>query len=372
MWRKHPPLTLSVADTRQNGLCCSEPSLQPQNKVDLEAENQTRRNRVDGETIIQSEVFYFCHGQENNLTEVTKFFLLGFQIRQDLRIFLFCLFFVIYCGTICGNLLIITLVSTSKILHTPMYFFISQLSISDILLTTDIVPNLLHILLNNGTAITFIGCITQLYLVGATETLECFLLAVMSYDRYVAICNPLRYTSIMTSALCVIFAFLCWLFGFCTSLMHLLTTANLNFCGSNNIDHYFCDLLPLIELACYDTFILRLEIYIIGFPLVIIPTMVIVMSYTYIVRAVLKIPSSTGRQKAFSTCSSHLIVVSIFYWTIFSVYIVPTKGQTLTMSKILSLLYTVFTPLMNPIIYSLRNTDIRKAIKEVHSKRLIL
>ncbi|KAM3926750.1 olfactory receptor 1E16-like, partial [Leptodactylus fuscus] len=206
----------------------------------------------------------------------------------------------------------------------------------------------------------------------ATETLECFLLAVMSYDRYVAICNPLRYTSIMTSALCVIFAFLCWLFGFCTSLMHLLTTANLNFCGSNNIDHYFCDLLPLIELACYDTFILRLEIYIIGFPLVIIPTMVIVMSYTYIVRAVLKIPSSTGRQKAFSTCSSHLIVVSIFYWTIFSVYIVPTKGQTLTMSKILSLLYTVFTPLMNPIIYSLRNTDIRKAIKEVHSKRLIL
>ncbi|XP_075128484.1 olfactory receptor 1500-like [Leptodactylus fuscus] len=294
---------------------------------------------------------------ENNQTEVNEFFLLGFQIIHNLRIFFFSLLLVIYCGTICGNLLIITLVSTSKILHTPMYFFISQFSISDILVTTDIVPNLLHILLNNGAAITFFGCITQLYTFSVGESLECFLLTVMSYDRYVAICNPLRYTSIMTRVHCVILTMICWLFGFSTGLMHFITTAKLNICGSNIIDHVFCDLIPLIELSCSDPSIVQLEIYILGIPMLLTPTIIIVMSYTSIVRAVLRIPSSTGRQKAFSTCSSHLIVVSIFYGTIFSVYMVPTKGQTSTMSKILSLLYTVFTPFINPIIYSLRNKE---------------
>ncbi|KAM3924589.1 olfactory receptor 5G9-like [Leptodactylus fuscus] len=300
--------------------------------------------------------------KEKNLTEVTEFFLLGFQSSLDLRMFLFCLLLVVYYGTICGNLLIITLVSTSKILHTPMYFFISQLSISDILLTTDIVPNLLHILLNNGGTITFMGCITQLYFFGAVEALECLLLTVMSYDRYVAICNPLRYSSIMTSTLCVILTIMCLLLGLSGSLIHLITTSQLDFCGSNIIDHLFCDVVPLLELSCSDTFIIHLEIYVIGFPIVMVPTTIIVVSYTSIVRAVLRIPSSTGRQKVFSTCSSHLIVVSIFYGTIFTVYVVPTKRKTLTMSKILSLLYTVFTPLVNPIIYSLRNKDIRKAI----------
>ncbi|XP_075128490.1 olfactory receptor 5G9-like [Leptodactylus fuscus] len=301
--------------------------------------------------------------QEKNLTAITEFFLLGFQSSLDLRMFLFCLLLVIYWGTICGNLLIIILVSTSKILHTPMYFFISQLSISDILLITDIVPNLLHVLLNNGGTITFMGCIAQLYFFGAVEALECLLLTVMSYDRYVAICNPLRYSIIMASTLCVILTIMCWLPGFSVSLIHLITTSQLDFCASNIIDHLFCDVVPLLELSCSDTFIIQLEVYVIGFPFVVIPSIIIVVSYTSIVRAVLRIPSSTGRQKAFSTCSSHLIVVSIFYGTIFTVYVVPTKRKTLTMSKILSLLYTVFTPLVNPIIYSLRNKDIRKAVR---------
>ncbi|KAM3926730.1 olfactory receptor 5V1-like [Leptodactylus fuscus] len=309
--------------------------------------------------------------EEKNLTEVTEFFLLGFQISQDLRIFLFCLLLVVYWGTICGNLLIITLVSTSKNLHTPMYFFISQLSISDIVVTTDIVPNLLHILLNNGESITFIDCIAQFYLLCGSEAFECLLLTVMSYDRYVAICNPLRYSSIMTSGHCGILSMSCWLLGFSIILIHIIKTAQLNFCGSNVIDHLFCDVVPILELACSDTFIIHMEIYVIGFVVVFIPALIIVVSYTSIVRAVLRIPSSTGRQKAFSTCSSHLIVVSIFYWTIFTVYVVPTKGLTLTMSKILSLLYTVFTPLINPIIYSLRNKDIKKAIKGKLYKCLI-
>ncbi|XP_075131785.1 olfactory receptor 5G9-like [Leptodactylus fuscus] len=301
--------------------------------------------------------------KENNLTVVTEFFLLGFQVGQGLRIFLFYVFLVFFCGTICGNLLIITLVFTSKILHTPMYFFISQLSISDIFLTITIVPNMFHILLNNGAAITFVGCITQLYFFGALEAFECLLLTVMSYDRYVAICNPLRYTSIMTSVSCIRLSIISWFLGFSFTLNGVMTTSRLNFCGPNIIDHFFCDSSPIVELACSDTFIIEINNYFMSIPVVLIPITIIVVSYTYIVRAVLRIPSSTGRQKAFSTCSSHLIVVSIFYWTVFSIYALPRKGPTLTVNKLISLLYTVFTPLVNPIIYSLRNKDIKKAIK---------
>ncbi|XP_073403063.1 olfactory receptor 11L1-like [Dendrobates tinctorius] len=300
--------------------------------------------------------------KEINGTVVAEFILLGFQNRQNLQISLFCFLLVIFCGTIYGNLLIITLVSTTKKLHTPMYFFISQLSISDILVITNIVPILLQILLNNGGSISFIHCITQLYFLSALEVLECFLLAVMSYDRYVAICNPLRYSTIMTIAHCVTLSITCWTSGFSLGLIFVIKMSKINFCGPNIIDHLFCDSLPLLELSCSDTFIVHLEIYVMGIPILMIPTIIIVLSYSFIMTAVLKIKSSVSRQKVFSTCSSHLIVVSIFYWTMFGVYVFPTKGRTLTMSKILSLLYTVFTPFINPIVYSLRNQNIRKAI----------
>ncbi|XP_073511022.1 olfactory receptor 11L1-like [Phyllobates terribilis] len=308
---------------------------------------------------------------ENNLTAVTDIFLLGFQISLELKIFLFCLLLMIYCGAICGNLLIITLVSTSKNLHTPMYFFISQLSITDILVITDIVPNMLHILLNNGATITFVCCITQLYFLDASETVGYLLLAVMSYDRYVAICKPLHYNVIMKSGHCVILTIICWVFGFSIVFIDMITTAKLNYCGPNIIDHVFCDLVPLLELACSDTYIVHLEIYLLSIPDLLIPLTIIVVSYTCIVLEILRIASSTGRQKAFSTCSSHLTVVSIFFWTIFSVYIVPTKGQSSTISKILSLLYTVFIPFTNPIIYSLRNKDFIKAIQKACYKNVI-
>ncbi|XP_056409463.1 olfactory receptor 1468-like [Hyla sarda] len=328
--------------------------------------------QVDGvwETSLLPEIFLLA-SEEKNVTALYTFFLLGFQINGDVRILLFCLLLVVYCGTICGNLLIISLVSSSRNLRTPMYFFISHLSISDLLLSTDIVPNMLHIVLNNGGAITFIGCITQFYFFSSSENVECFVLAVMSYDRYVAICNPLRYTSIMTSGHCVISSIICWFVGFLITLFFAITLVNLNFCGPNIIDHVFCDIMPLLDLSCSDTFIVHLVVYVIGTPLLLIPTTIIVVSYTYIVSSVLRISSSTGRQKAFSTCSSHLIVVSIFYGTIISVYLIPTKGRTLSISKILSLLYTVFTPLVNPIIYSLRNKDIRKAVQETLQKPVI-
>ncbi|XP_040274359.1 olfactory receptor 1468-like [Bufo bufo] len=307
---------------------------------------------------------------QTNLTVVTEFLLLGFQGSQLLRNFLFFLFLVVFIATICGNLLIIILVSTTKNLHTPMYFFISQLSISDILLSTNIVPNLLHILLNNGGTVSFIGCMTQFYFFDCTEGLECFLLAVMSYDRYVAICNPLHYPSVMTNRFCVTSIIISWLMGNVFSFIFTITSSKLNFCGSNIIDHLFCDLVPLLALSCSDTFSVYLEIFVLGPPSVMVPTSIIVVSYVYIVISVLRIPSSTGRQKAFSTCSSHIIVVSIFYWTIFSVYVFPKREQTWVSSKILSLLYTVFTPFINPIIYSLRNKDIKKAIQQTLHKHI--
>ncbi|XP_075715744.1 olfactory receptor 11L1-like [Rhinoderma darwinii] len=302
--------------------------------------------------------------QENNLTDIVEFFLLGFQGDPPLRVFLFCLLFVLFCLTVCGNLLIITLVSTSKNLHTPMYFFISQLSINDIFLSAVIVPNLFHIQLNNGGTITFIGCMTQFLFFASFEMFECLLLTVMSYDRYVAICNPLRYTSIMTSGHCVRLAAISWLVVFSCAFSDTLTVSRLKFCGPNIIDHLFCDLLPLREISCSDTFPIKLQMYLQSIPLLIIPVTLIVISYVNIVRAILRIPSDISRQKAFSTCSSHLIVVFIYFLTLFSVYVLPTSEQSSDVNKILSLLYAIFTPLFNPIIYSLRNKDIKKAVQQ--------
>ncbi|XP_066450119.1 olfactory receptor 5G9-like [Eleutherodactylus coqui] len=308
--------------------------------------------------------------QENNRTAVSEFFLLGFQVSKNLKFSLFSLLLLVYCVTICGNFLIITLVYINKTLHTPMYFFISQLSVSDILLTTDIAPNMFHILLNNRGTITFIGCITQFYFFSAAEIFECLLLTVMSYDRYVAICNPLHYISIMTSTLCVKFVALFWLLSFFTASTDIFTLSSFEFCGPNIIDHFFCDLVPLQEMSCSDTFPIKVQTYLQSIPLLIIPSIIIVISYVHIVRIILRIPSNMSRQKAFSTCSSHLIVVFIFYWTIFSVYVIPTKSNTSDVNKITSLLYTVFTPLVNPIIYSFRNKDIKKAVQETIKKYL--
>ncbi|XP_069618778.1 olfactory receptor 11L1-like [Ranitomeya imitator] len=306
---------------------------------------------------------------ETNLTVVVELFLVGFQGSQVLRISLFLLFFLVFVATVCGNLMIILLVSFSKNLHTPMYFFISQLSISDILLTANIVPNMFHVLLNNGGVISFTGCITQLYFFSASEEFECFLLTVMSYDRYLAICNPLRYTSIMTRAYCAMMVLVSLVLCFTVSIVVSTTLSTLTFCGMI-INHFVCDTVPLVELACSDTFIIHLEIYILSIPLVIAPTIIIISCYVNIIVNILRIPSNTGRQKAFSTCSSHLTVVSIFYWTMFSVYVVPTKGQSSTIGKILSLLYTVFTPLINLIIYSLRNKDIIKAVQATLNQQM--
>ncbi|XP_044138648.1 olfactory receptor 11L1-like [Bufo gargarizans] len=301
----------------------------------------------------------------SNSSMVTEILLLGFQNLQSFRICFFLLLLIIFLVTVCGNLLIILVVSSSRSLHSPMYFFLTQLSFSDIMLSSTIVPNMLHIVLHEGTSMSFIGCLTQFYLFLTSESLECLLLTAMSYDRYQAICNPLHYNMVMNLTFCVRAVLLCWVMMLIVTLTLSLTVSRLQFCGPNVIDHFFCDFDPLLELSCSDTFFLKLEDMILAVPFVVCPFIVILVSYVYIIITILKIPSVTGRQKTFSTCSSHLAVVSLYYGSIIIMYLFPNKGDV---KKILSLLYTVVTPLLNPIIYSLSNRDIRQSSKKLKSK----
>ncbi|KAM5171660.1 olfactory receptor 1468-like [Mantella aurantiaca] len=280
------------------------------------------------------------------------------------NLLLFTLVFIIYIVTICGNFLIIFLVYYSKTLHSPMYFFLSQLSVSDIMLTTDIAPNMLNIVLHERTSISFPGCITQYYFFGSVETFECFLLTVMSYDRYIAICSPLHYVTIMNPGLCIKLVFASWLLSCCIALILTIGICQLEFCGPNTIDHFYCDFNPLVELSCSDATRVQLELTLLCFPVIVFPFFVIVISYTYIVLTMIKISSFSGKLKSFSTCSSHLIVVFIFYGTLIVMYVLPNEGQSQMIKKILSMLYTVFTPFLNPFIYSLRNKDIKDALRK--------
>ncbi|KAM9312222.1 olfactory receptor 11L1-like [Gastrophryne carolinensis] len=302
-------------------------------------------------------------------SNVTEIFLLGFNNIGVFRLPLFIVIFMIYCVTVCGNLLIIALVSYSKTLHTAMYIFLSQLSIADIVLTCDIVPNILK-LLNQCISISFSCCLTQYAFFAFTEASECFLLMVMSYDRYLAICLPLHYTSTMTHVLCIKLITSSWILGCCVALIVTLGVCQLQFCGPNTIDHFFCDLSPLMELSCSDTFTLQMQDIVLCILGVVVPFLVIVVSYIQIISDILKISSSSGRQKAFSTCSSHLAVVSMFYGTLTVIYMLPSEGQLELASKALAMVYTVFTPFLNPLIYSLRNKDLKGALRDVVYKSI--
>ncbi|XP_068129272.1 olfactory receptor 1468-like [Hyperolius riggenbachi] len=298
-------------------------------------------------------------------SNVTTIFLLGFRDTGRFTLSLFVFLLLIYCGTLCGNLLIITLVSISKTLHSPMYFFLTQLSITDLILSTDISPNMLHIVLHGKTSISFSDCITQYRFFSFSESAECFLLAVMSYDRYVAICYPLHYTSIMTPGLCITLVVISWLLSCIMTTILTLMVLQLQFCGPNTIDHFYCDLMPLVELSCSDVSSTKREIALMGIPLLVLPFLYIVASYMGIVWTILKISSISGRHKCFSTCSSHLTVVCLFYGIAIAVYIIPNEGHSQMGSKIMAMMYTVYTPFLNPCIYSLRNKDIKKALKKM-------
>ncbi|XP_044129640.1 olfactory receptor 11A1-like [Bufo gargarizans] len=298
----------------------------------------------------------------NNITSIV---LLGFPDVHSFNFLFFSLLIILYFGIISGNLLIMSLYLVSKNLQSPMYFFITQLSLCDLLVTTDVVPTLLHTALYGEIAVSLIYCIFQLCFFVMLECLECLLLSLMSYDRYLAICNPLRYYSLMNYNFCVTSVTFIWFISFIMSLIDFIFIHNIYFCGPHVIDHFYCDFEPVVQLSCSDTSVFHTQIIILGSFVIMGPFIIIVVSYVYIAITILKIPSNTGRHKAFSTCSSHLIVVSFFYGTLIIVYLFPTKGQSLILGKVLSLIYTVVTPLLNPIIYTLRNKDLKETVNKL-------
>ncbi|XP_063785620.1 olfactory receptor 11L1-like [Pseudophryne corroboree] len=298
---------------------------------------------------------------KNNITSV---FLLGFPNLHSLNILLFLFLLLLYCVTICGNSIIIVLVSMSKNLHSPMYFFITQVSFVDILMTMDIVPNLLHIVLHDGGSMSLAACLSQMSVGANTESSQCLILTVMSYDRYMAICNPLRYNAIINKTFCVKSVIASWLVTILLMLNIEIDIYKSDFCGPNIIDHFFCDFAPVLKLSCSDMSLIQIQVAVLSVIAIICPFTMIIVSYVYIITTILSIRSISGRQKAFSTCSSHLTVVCIFYGTLLSVYLVPAKEQISATSKVLSLLYTVVTPLVNPFIYSLRNKDFKEAFEK--------
>ncbi|XP_069807925.1 olfactory receptor 1496-like [Dendropsophus ebraccatus] len=299
-----------------------------------------------------------------NQTRVTEFILLGFGEFHSSNIILFMFFFIIFLFTLIGNLLIILLVSVTPQLQTPMYYFLCHLSLSDLVISTNTLPNMLGAILLGGIRMSYVGCIAQSYFFSGTTFTECFLLPVMSYDRYLAICNPLRYSSIMNIKCRTCLSLWPWLLGLTVNLAGVLPVSQFNFCRDNIIDHFYCDVSPLQKLSCSDTSLVELEVFLFSVPLFLLPCSYIIVTYVYIFHTIAKIPTTIGKQKAFSTCSSHLIVVGTFYGTLAAKYMVPSEANTLLFNKIVSLLHSVFTPLFNPIIYSLRNQDIKMALKK--------
>ncbi|XP_018426219.1 PREDICTED: olfactory receptor 6B1-like [Nanorana parkeri] len=299
-----------------------------------------------------------------NQTRITEFVLLGIQGSMGLKYSLFALLSVTYIFTIAGNVLIIVLVLRSDKLHTPMYFFLCHLSFSDILLSTNVAPYLLCMLIGKCKSILVSSCLTQYFFGSSSAVSECFLLTAMSYDRYLAICSPLHYKTIMHMKFCIHLVVWSWSLVCLLNLSSVILMSRMEFCGCNIIDDLYCDHAPLLNASCSDTSIIELETIIFSIPIVLFPFLFVIMTYIRIFIAILKISTISGRRKAFSTCSSHMIVVAIYYGTLIAKYTAPPSGSSLNVNKVISLLYTVFTPLLNPAVYSLRNREIKEAMQK--------
>ncbi|XP_077171176.1 olfactory receptor 2AP1-like [Paroedura picta] len=305
---------------------------------------------------------------EGNQTRITEFILLGFGTDWKALFPLLLLLFAIYIMTIGGNLLIVVLVVSDEHLHTPMYYFLGNLSCVETFYSSAILPRVLYSLLTGDRSISFKGCITQYYFFGIFVTTECFLLAAMSVDRYLAICKPLHYSSLMNDKLCVQLALGSWMGGWLAITITTSFMSQLVFCGPNEMDHFFCDFGPVVSLSCSDTRTIEVLSFILSSVCVFPPFLLTLATYVCIISSILRIPSTSGRQKAFSTCSSHLLVVTIFYGTLIIVYVLPNSTTLRDLNKVFSLLYTILTPLANPLIYSLRNKEVKEALKNSVSK----
>ncbi|KAM8980870.1 olfactory receptor 2B2-like [Sarcophilus harrisii] len=305
----------------------------------------------------------------NNQTVVKEFILMGFPVGPDMRMFLLGLFSLLYAFTLMGNGVILGLISLEARLHTPMYFFLSHLAIVDISYACNTVPQMLANLLDPVKPISYPGCLTQTFLFLTFALTECLLLVVMSYDRYVAICHPLRYTVIMNWRMCISLALTSWALGFLLAMVHMILLLKLPFCGPREINHFFCQIMSLFKLACADTRLNQLVMFSACVFVLVGPFSLILISYIHILYAILRIQSGEGRKKAFSTCSSHLCVVGLFYGRAIILYMTPKTSHPEEQQKILSLFYSLINPMMNPLIYSLRNVEVKGALRRVLGKK---
>ncbi|XP_069317783.1 olfactory receptor 2A1/2A42-like [Eulemur rufifrons] len=307
-----------------------------------------------------------------NQTMVTQFILLGFLVGRRIQMLLFGLFSLFYVLTLLGNGVILGLLSLDSRLHTPMYFFLSHLAIVDMAYACSTVPQMLVNLLDPAKPISFTGCLTQTFLFLSFAHIEC-LLVVMSYDRYVAICHPLRYSVIMSWRVCTALAVTSWACGSLLALVHVVLILRLPFCGPHEINHFFCEILSVLKLACADTWLNKAVIFAASVFILVGPPCLVLVSYSRILLAILSIQAGEGRRKAFSTCSSHLCVVGLFFGSAIVMYMAPKSRHPEEQQKILFLFYSFFNPMLNPLIYSLRNAEVqgtlRRALcKENHSQ----
>ncbi|KAM5307259.1 olfactory receptor 7C1-like [Glossophaga mutica] len=304
--------------------------------------------------------------ETGNQTRVSYFILLGFSQDSEHQPILFCLFLSMYFITVLGNLLIILAITSDSHLHTPMYFFLSNLSLADICFTSTTIPKMLVNIQTQSKAITYAGCIAQICFFNIFGVMDTFLLTMMAYDRFVAICHPLHYTLIMNPRLCGLLVLMSWFISITYSLTQSLLTLRLSFCTNREISHFYCELAQALTLACSDTLINHILVYMVTGFLGIVPFSGILFSYIQIVSSILRIPSADGKYKAFSTCGSHLSTVSLFYGTGLGVYL--SSDAPSWRGMIASVMYTVVTPMLNPFIYSLRNRDIKRALQKVLGK----
>ncbi|XP_007519522.1 putative olfactory receptor 5AK3 [Erinaceus europaeus] len=300
---------------------------------------------------------------QGNNTEVTEFFLLGFAGQHKFRYILFILFLVIYVTTMVGNIGIILLIKTDSRLQTPMYFFLQHLAFVDICYTSAITPKMLQNFIVKDKLISFRGCLMQLLVYATFATSDCYLLAAMAVDRYVAICHPLRYSIVMSRRACIQLLVGVYIVGSINASVHTGLTFSLSFCRSNAINHFFCDVPPILTLSCSTIDInIKLLIVFVGFNLL-FTVSVVTISYLFILTAILKMSSVSGRKKAFSTCASHLTAVTIFYGTLSYIYLQPSSGNYEEKMKVASVFYGIVIPMLNPLVYSLRNKEVKEALK---------
>ncbi|XP_036052571.1 olfactory receptor 1-like [Onychomys torridus] len=309
---------------------------------------------------------------EGNQTVISWFLLLGLPIPPEHQYLFYALFLAMYLITLLGNLIIIILIQLDSHLHTPMYSFLSNLSFSDLCFSSVTMPKLLQNMQSQVPSISYAGCLTQMYFFLLFGDLESFLLVAMAYDRYVAICFPLHYTSIMSPKLCVSLVVLSWVLTTFHAMLHTLLMARLSFCEDNVIPHFFCDMSALLKLSCSDTHVNELVIFITGGLVLVIPFVLILVSYARIVSSILKVPSAQGIHKAFSTCGSHLSVVSLSYGTVIGLYLCSSSNHSTVKESVMAMMFTVVNPMLNPFIYSLRNRDIKGALGRVFCKKKMM